>query len=338
MSIPEEKREAVARALSSAFGTACLDGTPVRLSGGLSGATLLRIRVGGIAYVLRIEPRKPLSGQASPARTYACMRRAADALLAPRVWYADAEDGVSIVDLVPHTPLADYPGDGEGLITELAQSLHVLHALPPFPEATDFLQGVAGLIAAYRAAPLLAASATDEVFARFEDLSARYRPRPEDLVASHNDLNPANILYDGRRLWLIDWEVAFRADRWLDLAAVANWFIEGPAREDLLLRTYLKAEPTADERDRLRLMRIVNHVYYGVVFLLGAAAERPGSVGPAADLGGPTLSKLRQGLRTGEFDITAWENRVLYGKARLAEALAGFRGGACDEALQRLAA
>jgi len=337
MSIPDEKREAVARALLSAFGTASLDAPPVRLSGGLSGATLLRIRVGAIAYVLRIEPPNPLSGQGSAARTYACMRSAADALLAPRVWYADAEDGISIVDLVPQAPLAEYPGDGEALIAELAQSLHVLHALPPFPEATEFLPGVAGLIGAYRAAPLMPGSATEEVFARFEDLSARYRPRPEDLVASHNDLNPANILFDGRRLWLIDWEVAFRADRWLDLAAVANWFIEDAAREDLLLRTYLKAEPTADQRDRLRLMRIANHVYYGVVFLLGAAAERPGASVPG-DLGGPTLSELRQGLRTGDFDITAWENRVLYGKARLAEALAGFRGGACEAALQRLAA
>jgi hypothetical protein len=338
VSIPDEKRDAVARALSVAFGTPSLDAPPVRLSGGLSGATLLRIRVGGIAYVLRIEPPNPLSGQGLAVRTYACMRAAAEAMLAPRVWYAEPEDGVSIVDLVPQVPLAEYPGDGDGLTVELAQSLHLLHDLPPFPEATDFLEGVAGLIAAYAAAPLLGPSATEEVFAGFEALRARYRPRPEDLVASHNDLNPANILYDGRRLWLIDWEVAFRADRWLDLAAVANWFIEDAAREDLLLRTYLKAEPTAEQRDRLRLMRTVNHVYYGVVFLLGAAAERPGARDPVGDLSGPSLSELRQGLRTGAFDITAWENRVLYGKARLAEALAGLRGGACIEALERLAA
>lgn len=338
MSIPEDKRDAVARALGGAFGTTALDSPPVRLSGGLSGAILLRIRVGGIAYVLRIEPPSPLSGHASAARTYRCMRQAAEALLAPRVWHADAEDGICIVDHVPQAPLADYPGDGEGLITELAQSIHVLHGLAPFPQATDFLEGVTGLVATYAAAPLISPAATEEVFARFADLRARYSPRPEDLVASHNDLNPANILYDGRRLWLIDWEVAFRADRWLDLAAVANWFIDDAGREDLLLRTYLKAEPTAEQRDRLRLMRIVNHLYYGVVFLLGAAAERPQARDPAADLAGPTLAELRRRLRTGDFDITAWENRVAYGKARLAEALAALRGASCAQALQRLAA
>eukprot|EP01041_Mallomonas_annulata_P041894 gene41894-66062_t len=48
-SIPEARREAVERALMSAFGTTVFDSvTPI--SGGLSGAGLFRIRVGGIAY------------------------------------------------------------------------------------------------------------------------------------------------------------------------------------------------------------------------------------------------------------------------------------------------
>jgi thiamine kinase-like enzyme len=31
-----------------------------------------------------------------------------------------------------------------------------------------------------------------------------------ELVSSHNDLNPNNVLFEGERAWLIDWELAFR--------------------------------------------------------------------------------------------------------------------------------
>ena len=46
--IPESKRPAVDRALNAAFGTSELDSV-VPLTGGLSGALVYRIRVGGIA-------------------------------------------------------------------------------------------------------------------------------------------------------------------------------------------------------------------------------------------------------------------------------------------------
>jgi hypothetical protein len=39
-------------------------------------------------------------------------------------------------------------------------------------------------------------------------------------VSSHNDPVPANILFDGRRPWLIDWEWAYRNDPLVDVAIV----------------------------------------------------------------------------------------------------------------------
>lgn len=336
--IPHSRRTSVAGALIAAFGTAELDAQPVPLTGGLSGAMLFRIRVGGIAYVLRVEREVPLMGEGTRARTYACMRTAAAAMLAPRVWHANAEEGVSIVDLVLQVPLQDYPGEGEAFLVELAQAVRVLHGVtPPFPAGVEFLPGVESLITTHLANPLVAPAATADVFARYRSLVARYRSRPEDLVFSHNDLNPGNVLYDGRRLWLVDWEVAFRADRWLDLAAIANWFCDDASREDLLLRTYLKAEPSADQRARLRLMRIVNHVYYALVFLIGAAIERPDAA-MSESLSGPNLAELRIGLKTGAFQLGLWESRLAYGKARLAEAIKGLRDEACARDLDRLAA
>jgi aminoglycoside phosphotransferase len=329
----ERHQPAVDRALLSAFGTTTLDSaTP--LSGGLSGAGLWRIRVGGIPYVLKIEESR--HAVIDPARAYACMRVAAAAFLAPRVRYAEPADGIAIMEHVAPVSLAEY--GGPGLIVELAQAARLLHQTPAFPPQTDYLEGVSGLIDQFRALDVLDPAATDELFALWARFRAGYRTRPEDRVSSHNDLNPGNVVYDGSRLWLVDWDAAFLADRYVDLATLANWFTRDAAGEAALLSTYFGRAPDLEEQARFELMRLVNHVFAGVVFLAGAAGERPGARLDDRTLAGPGLADLHARLRTGQFAILQWENRVTYGKARLAAALEGMRAPAFGAALAQLAA
>ena len=42
---------------------------------------------------------------------------------------------------------------------------------------------------------------------------------PIDLVFGHNDLLPANLLDDGSRMWLVDWDYAGWNSPLFDLAA-----------------------------------------------------------------------------------------------------------------------
>lgn len=335
-SIPQTRREAVARALMGAFGTTDLDGaTPI--SGGLSGAGLFRIRVGGIAYVLRVEP--PAHNFGDPARGFVCMRTAAEAFLAPRVRYADPADGIVIMDLVDQRSLAlDYPGDGKPLIVELAQAVRVLHATPPFPPLVDYMDGMQMVIGQQLQSGLLDPSVFRDLLARYGELAAVYRTADADRVSSHNDLNPGNVLYDGTRLWLVDWEASFLADRYVDLATIAGWFTRDQVEEALLLTSYFGAVPTPEQHARFTVMRQVNHVFYGMIMLNGAAAERPGVRLADQDLAGPSLSTLRGRLASGDFTLQAWDDRISYGKARLSEALAGLQSAGFKQALQYLAA
>jgi aminoglycoside phosphotransferase len=333
---PEACRPLVDRALMAAFGTCELDGAQ-SISGGLSGAGVWRIRVGGIAYVLRIAGAR--DGFSDPVRGHACMRTAAAAFLAPRVRYASDDDGLAITDhIAPHSLALDYPGKGHELVIELAQAVRVLHQTPPFPPLVDYLDGMDNLIALHRQLDVLDPAATGELFDRFAELRAGYRTRPCDLVSSHNDLNPGNILYDGTRLWLVDWEAAFLADRYVDLATVANWLTRDAGGEEALLATYFGRAPDAQERARFDLMRQVNHLFTGLIFLNGAAMERPGVRLDDRTLAGPDLETLKDRLRSGDFAILEWENRVAYGKARLAAALEGLRAPGCGAALASLAA
>lgn len=332
--IPEACRSAVDRALMASFGTAELDAI-APLAGGMSGAAVFRIRVGGIAYALRLTQAR--DALRDPLRGFACMQIAAQACLAPALRYANAQDGVAIMDLVDAQPLSGYPGGGPAIIVELAQALRALHAAPPFPELVDYVEGLRALVDRQRVSGLLDREATAEVFDRYADLAAAYRTAPSDRVSSHNDLNPGNIIYDGRRLWLIDWEAAFLADRYVDLATISNWFSLEASGEALLLQTYFRAPPNAEQRARLTVMRAVNHVFAGAIFLNGAADERPSGVLEDRGLAGPSLAELQAGLRAGTFNFSAWENRVAYGKARLVQALADLKSGAFAEALRIVA-
>ena len=69
---PEAKRGAIAQGLMAAFGADTLDGPPQPVTGGMSGAGVWRIRVGGIAYLLRLD----LAPDAfrDPLRGHACLR------------------------------------------------------------------------------------------------------------------------------------------------------------------------------------------------------------------------------------------------------------------------
>jgi len=327
--LPETKLAAVERALSTAFGTTQVDAaTP--LTGGLSGALIYRIRVGGIAYLLRIEG--PRDAFRDPSRWYGCMSIAAGALLAPRVRYADAQDGVAIMDLIPERSLTlDYRGTRTDLLVELGQTLRALHAAPAFPPLVDYLDGMDALIARFRSFGLLAPAATAEAFGLYGELRAAYRTAPGDLVSSHNDLNPRNILYDGARLWLVDWESSFLADRYVDLATLANVFASDAEEEEVLLRTYFGSPPDQERRARLYLMRQVNHLFYAVIFLNGVAEERPGESLDGLQARG--LAEIHQALGMGDFVLESREGRIEYGLSRLGAALDGLRSDQFAEAM-----
>lgn len=327
--IPPSNRAAVDRALFAAFGTTELDAV-VPLSGGLSGALIFRIRVGGIAYLLRIEGTRDVFRD--PARWYACMEIAAEALLAPRVRYADAEDGVTIMEFIQERSLSlDYAGTRTDLLVEMGQTLRALHAAPAFPPLVDYLDGIDALVARFQGFGLLSSEASAELFGLQARLRGAYRTAPQDMVSSHNDLNPRNILYDGARLWLVDWESSFLADRYVDLATLANVFASDAEEEAVLVRAYLGAGPDAAQGARLYLMRQVNHLFYAMIFLNGVGEERP-----SERLDGRrarSLAQIHQALGAGDFALESREGRIEYGLSRFDAALQGMRAPRFAQAL-----
>jgi len=299
--IPQAEQADVARVIHDVFGVDDVDDLrPV--TGGLSSARVLRIVVRGVPYLLRLmmstDPRN------DPSRQFSCMKRAADIGLAPRILYANADDRILVTDFIEAKP---FPRDSGRM---LASAIRQLHSLPDFPRRWNHLDFVDQCIQRFRAANILPDDQTADVLRRYAELAAVY-PRDADLVASHNDLKPENVLFDGARLWLVDWEAANLNDRYFDLAVVANFFVRDEPSEEVFLTTYFGETPSAYRQARFYLMRQIMHMAYATMFMvLGTAAGGEIDVDTAL----PDFDEFHDRLIARAIDMMTPAARLEYGR------------------------
>jgi thiamine kinase-like enzyme len=78
---------------------------------------------------------------------------------------------------------------------------------------------------------------------------------PIELVFGHNDLLAANLIDDGARLWLVDWEYGGFNSPLFDLGGLASNNELSPEREDWLLEAYFEKPLSDDLRRRYAAMK-----------------------------------------------------------------------------------
>lgn len=277
----DARREAALDALRATFGgAAARDFQPI--SGGISGALILGFAVGDRRYVLRVEPERMALGDRE--RGYACMGAAAEIGAAPRVYYADPARGVAIIDFVQARPLSEHPGGQLGLARGLGALIARVQETPPFPSLGVYPDAVGSMLARLGASPHFRPGELDAHGAGLQRISHAVRWDASALVSSHNDPNPRNLLFDGERLWLIDWELGFRNDAMVDVAILSTDVIEDPAAQAALLETALGVAVDRVALARLHLVRLVTRLFYGCVVLdgLGDAGVRMAARAPLA--------------------------------------------------------
>jgi len=299
----------------------------------LASSMVYRIIVHGSPFLLKISTRAT-----DPARHYACMKAAADAGLSPRVWYTNIEDSISITDFVEAQPLPV----SEALV-HLPALLRNLHNLPPFPRAPfnttcTFLlnKGPAldGYLQQFQATSILPKAESEEFFARYREVSAVYPHDDAELVSSHNDLfKPDNILFDGQRIWLIDWEAAFLNDRYADLAVVANQVVTNDEEEMVYLKEYFGAAPDHYQRARFHLMQQMAHLFYTLAFLFLGSSGQPINWSEPV----PELSDYHRRMWAGKIDLSDKDVKIVYGRVHWERLLQNVQQARYNEALRIVA-
>lgn len=86
-----------------------------------------------------------------------------------------------------------------------------------------------------------------------DELEATQIPLP--IVFGHNDLLPANLLDDGKRLWLIDFEYAGFSTAMFDLAGLSSNAGFSPEESEALLGAYFGSKPDVALRRSLAAMQ-----------------------------------------------------------------------------------
>jgi aminoglycoside phosphotransferase (APT) family kinase protein len=301
--IPQDKIAAVARGLREAFGVSAFEDIQ-RATTGLNSDLDFRMVVQGSPYRLRIITGTDVMHD--PTRRFTCMKAAAEASLAPHVWYTSIEDRISITDLVEPVPLT-----AKDALVRVPAMLRTLHALPPFPNAMNYHTVNNGLFRKFRDSRILSKDETEEGFARHAQVAAIYPRHDPDIVSSHNDLKPENIFFDGDRLWLDDWKAALLNDRYFDLAIVANFVVTNDAEERAYLSEYFGQSPDEYQMARFFLMRQVMHLLYAAMFLL------LGSSGNAVNHSenGPGFKEVNERVWKGEFNLADNDMKIVYGRA-----------------------
>jgi len=330
--IPQEKRAAVARGLNEAFGVAEFE--EIRNLTERPGSNqAFRIIVRGSPYLLRINTRA-----GDMPRHFSCMQAAADAGLAPRVLYGSVEDRISITDFVEAVP---FPATDA--LRRMPASLRILHALPPFPVAPfnttcTFLlnKGPAldGFFQKFQESKILSENETAELLSCYEHLATVYSRLDSDMAPSHNDLfKPDNMLFDGNRLWLVDWEAAFQNDRCADLAVVANMLVANEAEEQIYLQEYFGAPPASYQAARFYLMRQLAHMFYAMAFLSLGSRDKPIDWSEPV----PAYSDFQRRFWAHEVDLADGHSKTVYGRVHWEQLRHNLRQPRFDEALRIVA-
>jgi aminoglycoside phosphotransferase (APT) family kinase protein len=199
-------------------------------------------------------------------------------------------------------------------VAMLGRTLRGVHdlPLPPGSDARDPRELVASIwsgIPATFAVPAFVGGAVRRVLT--EDAPARERA----VVLSHNDVNPTNIVFDGEKLLLLDWDTAGPNDPLYDLAAISMFLRMDTDTCQQLLEAHDGA-PVGGLPARFTYSRRLIAVACGVIFLHLA---RTGGYAPAAPEetldATPSLGELYQRMRSGSLHVGTPEGQWAFGLA-----------------------
>jgi len=324
--IPANRQEAVHNALQNTFGICAYEDIR-QMTRGLSGSLVFKITVNGIPYLLRIIKT---DSRDQPNHYFGCMQTAAMYGLAPKIHYLSVGDGISITDFIEEQPFTIPDAR-----IKMADLVRHLHALPRFSSQLHYVDAADGFIQKFRASGIIAETEMETMYTSYLKITQVYPHNdPENLVSSHNDIKPDNIIFDGKKPWLVDWEAARLNDRYLDLAACANFVVKNEQDEADFLERYFGERANQYQQARFYLMSNIIHLFcFSLCTMLVAEGKL---VNIHADH--PGFADFHDGLWRGEINLGGNNNKLQYALVHLSEFQRKINTCRFDDSLRIIAA
>lgn len=255
--IPHEHDEALNSVLSKVFQVSEPD-LIERLLKGLSSPGLYKIEVAGKCYVVRFSnTRRSLEDR---QRELHAMQVASEIGIAPKVIYADLQEGIIVMDFIATSvtnPLSDESlqlfGSAMRKVHE-GPAFHQRHSI--FDDANFFESMMPGEKPA--------------IIVQSSKLLDQLKSELRDLLIEkpcHNDLNPNNVLYSGEKIYFIDWEHAGQGDPFFDIVTPIVLYRMDQHKQDILLNAYFDRKLNSEESIKLQKMKTVAQIFYGFALI-----------------------------------------------------------------------
>lgn len=212
------------------------------LGGGLTNHNFV-VEDGAAKYVVRLGEDIP-AHQVMRFNELAAARAAHAAGISPRVVHA--EPGVTVIDHIDARTYGEADVRAEGALARIVPLVRACHReTPRHLRGPALIFWVFHVIRDYAATLDEGGSSHKAVLGEFLKIAEALEAAagPFEIVFGHNDLLPANILDDGDRLWLIDWDYAGFNSPLFDLGGLASNNRLTEAQEREMLTLYFGAAP-----------------------------------------------------------------------------------------------
>ena len=227
---------------------------PVPLAGGITNLNYF-VQDGARQAVVRIGADIPVHG-VMRFNERAASTAAHAAGVSPAILYA--EPGIMVIDWIDGTSLTAGAIRAPGTLERIIPLIRQAHQdIPKHLRGPSLIFWVFHVIRDYAATLHEGQSRHMALLPDLLASAAKLQSAvgPVDLVYGHNDLLPANILDDGERLWLIDWDYAGWNSPLFDLGGLASNNGLSPEQEKWMLEAYFDHPATPHLLHRYRAMK-----------------------------------------------------------------------------------
>lgn len=177
------------------------------------------------------------------------------------------------MEFIQTVPLSEKDRSPKILLPRLSHILRRLHESPAFPPTSSTQEEIRHMVSELTARDIKLPPLIHLVLKGLPQIEIPLQ-KTAKLSPCHNDLNIGNILFTQKEIKVIDWDDAGMGDPYLDIATIAFFFAFSSEDEDILLKSYFGASPTAYQRDRFYLMKQLTLYYYGLKALKNSLSKK----------------------------------------------------------------
>ncbi|MDR7548816.1 MAG: choline/ethanolamine kinase family protein [Armatimonadota bacterium] len=229
--------------------------TVAPLPGGITNVTY-RVDVDGEAFVVRVWASGADLLGIDRHREVRCMLAASRTGVAPAVVHVLPDEGLLVTRFIPGRSLDPKETATPEVIARVVEAMHRYHAGPPFEGSFSPFRTIEAYLGVARRCGAQLPPDLKTLSGRVAEIESALQPDRTPARPCHNDLWGPNLIDDGQRIRIVDWEYAGMGDIFFDLANFAIYHAASEAGDRALLQAYF-GEVTASAFARLKLLKVV---------------------------------------------------------------------------------